>query len=149
MKTWSIAPILGLGLTAMNTTLAQAAPCMTVTITGSVGGPQAYQGNANAGTLVGYGDDANNCSAVRLQYDAGRGTLQRLSQIPVTSAQVNAVFFTHMHNDHSEGFIDLIQNRWHFFQRVRRSTSCAAMTHLPHSVFRSAAVNLSNTLLMR
>jgi len=115
MKTWSIAPILGLGLTAMNTTLAQAAPCMTVTITGSVGGPQAYQGNANAGTLVGYGDDANNCSAVRLQYDAGRGTLQRLSQIPVTSAQVNAVFLTHMHNDHSEGFIDLIQNRWHFF----------------------------------
>jgi len=76
MKTWSIALISGLGLAAMNTTLAQAAPCMTVTITGSVGGPQAYQGNANAGTLVGYGDDANNCSAVRLQYDAGRGTLQ-------------------------------------------------------------------------
>jgi ribonuclease Z len=115
MKNWPIALILALGLAALTIPSAQAAPCMTVTITGSVGGPQAYQGNANAGTLVGYGDDSNNCSAVRLQIDAGRGTLQRLSQIPIASAQLNAVFFTHMHNDHSEGFIDLIQNRWHIF----------------------------------
>ena len=115
MKNWPIALILALGLAALTIPSAQAAPCMTVTITGSVGGPQAYQGNANAGTLVGYGDNSNNCSALRLQIDAGRGTLQRLSQIPITSAQLNAVFFTHMHNDHSEGFIDLIQNRWHIF----------------------------------
>ena len=80
MKNWPIALILALGLAALTIPSAQAAPCMTVTITGSVGGPQAYQGNANAGTLVGYGDNSNNCSAVRLQIDAGRGTLQRLSQ---------------------------------------------------------------------
>lgn len=115
MKNWRISLILTFVLAALSTPPAHAAPCMTVTITGSVGGPQAYQGNANAGTLVSYGDDANNCSGVRLQFDAGRGTLQRLSQIPVTSAQLNALFFTHMHNDHSEGFIDLIQNRWFFF----------------------------------
>jgi ribonuclease Z len=115
MKNLSIALVSALGFGVLIVPSAQAAPCMRVTITGSVGGPQAYQGSANAGTLVDFGDDTNNCRAVRLQFDAGRGTLQRLSQIPVTSAQLNAVFFTHMHNDHSEGFIDLLQNRWHFF----------------------------------
>jgi ribonuclease Z len=88
---------------------------MTVTITGAQGGPQAYQGQAGPGTLVRYGDDADNCNAVRLQFDAGRGTLLRLSQINVLSSQVNAIFFTHMHNDHSEGFADLIQHRWLIF----------------------------------
>jgi ribonuclease Z len=88
---------------------------MTVTITGAQGGPQAYQGQAGPGTLVRYGDDADNCNAVRLQFDAGRGTLLRLSQINVLSSQINAIFFTHMHNDHSEGFADLIQHRWLIF----------------------------------
>jgi ribonuclease Z len=94
---------------------AQAAPCLTVTITGAQGGPQAYQGQAGPGTLISYGDDANNCGAVRLQFDTGRGTLLRLSQVNVLSSQINAVFFTHMHNDHSEGFADLIQHRWMVF----------------------------------
>jgi ribonuclease Z len=94
---------------------AQATPCMTVTITGAQGGPQAYQGQAGPGTLVRYGEDADNCNAVRLQFDTGRGTLLRLSQINVLSSQINAVFFTHMHNDHSEGFADLIQHRWLIF----------------------------------
>jgi ribonuclease Z len=90
----------------------QAAPCTIVTITGSQGGPQAYKGQAGPGTLVQAGDDADGCKAVQLQFDAGRGTLLRLSQINVLSSQLNAVFFTHMHNDHSEGFADLIQHRW-------------------------------------
>jgi ribonuclease Z len=94
---------------------AQAAPCMTVTVTGAQGGPQAYQGQAGPGTLVRYGDDADSCNQVRLQFDAGRGTLLRLSQADVLSLQVNAVFFTHMHNDHSEGFTDLILHRWMIF----------------------------------
>ena len=102
----------------MMATQAEAAPCMTVTITGSQGGPQAYQGQAGPGTLVSYGDDANNCSAVRLQIDAGRGTLLRLSQLNVLSSQLNAIFFTHMHNDHSEGFIDLVMHRWATFPTV-------------------------------
>jgi hypothetical protein len=52
MKNWSMRLISALGLAAIILPSAQAAPCMTVTTTGSVGGPQAYQGNANAGTLV-------------------------------------------------------------------------------------------------
>jgi ribonuclease Z len=97
------------------TSIAEAAPCLIVTITGAQGGPQAYKGQAGPGTLVRYGDDADNCSAVQLQFDAGRGTLLRLSQLDVLSSQINAVFFTHMHNDHSEGFGDFIQHRWSLF----------------------------------
>src|SRR5215510_14289349 len=95
--------------------VAQAAPCLIVTITGAQGGPQAFQGQAGPGSLVLYGDDADNCSAVRLQFDASRGTLLRLSQLNVLSSQLDAIFFTHMHNDHSEGFIDLVMHRWAIF----------------------------------
>lgn len=96
------------------TTPAEAAPCLTVTLTGTMGGPPEFNGLAGPGTLVRYGDDANNCNALRLQFDAGRGTTLRLSQLGVTPAQINAVFFTHMHSDHVDGFADLMQLRWHF-----------------------------------
>ena len=43
-----------------------------------------------------------------------RGTTMRLSQLGVGADQLNAVFFTHMHNDHTEGFADLVQFRWTF-----------------------------------
>ena len=93
---------------------AQAAPCLIVTLTGTQGGPQSYNGLAGAGTLLRYGDDNNECGAVKLQFDAGRGTTMRLSQLGVGPEQLNAVFFTHMHNDHTEGFADLVQLRWSF-----------------------------------
>lgn len=99
---------------ASGTSSAQAAPCMIVTLTGTQSGPPVFNGLAGAGTLVRYGDDSNNCSAVRLQFDAGRGTNMRLSQLGVLPGQLNAVFFTHMHTDHTEGFADVIQLRWHF-----------------------------------
>jgi len=51
---------------------------------------------------VRYGDDGNDCAAMKLQFDAGRGTSMRLSQIDVTPVQLNAIFFTHMHGDHTE-----------------------------------------------
>jgi ribonuclease Z len=93
---------------------ADAAPCMIVTLTGTQGGPPAFNGLAGPGTLVRYGDAASNCSAVKLQFDAGRGTTMRLSQLHVFPAQINAIFFTHMHTDHTEGFADLITLRWMF-----------------------------------
>jgi ribonuclease Z len=93
---------------------ADAASCLVVTLTGTQGGPQSFNGLAGAGTLVRYGDDSNNCASVRLQFDAGRGTTMRLAQLGVGPEQLNAVFFTHMHNDHSEGFADLVQLRWSF-----------------------------------
>ena len=92
---------------------AEAAPCLIVTLTGTQSGPPADNGLAGAGTLVRYGDDANNCGAVKLQFDAGRGTTMRLSQVGVSPGQLNAIFFTHMHSDHVDGFADIVQLRWH------------------------------------
>jgi ribonuclease Z len=95
--------------------VADAAPCLIVTLTGTHGGPQLpFNGQASAGTLVRYGDETDNCAAVKLQFDAGRGTTMRLSQIGIGTEQLNAVFFTHMHNDHTDGFADLVQSRWAF-----------------------------------
>lgn len=96
------------------TSAAQAAPCMIVTLTGTQSGPPAFNGLAGAGTLVRYGDDSNNCAAVKLQFDAGRGTTMRLSQLHVPPGQLKAIFFTHMHSDHTDGFAGLMQLRWHF-----------------------------------
>jgi ribonuclease Z len=109
----TIAFVGGVGL-SLHAPAEQAGPCLIVTLTGTQGGPQSFNGLAGAGTLVRYGDDSNECGAVKLQFDAGRGTTMRLSQLGVGPEQLNAVFFTHMHNDHTEGFADLIQLRWSF-----------------------------------
>src|SRR5256886_6910905 len=94
--------------------MAQAAPCLIVTLTGTQGGPSVFNGQAGAGTLVRYGDDSDNCGAMKLQFDVGRGTNMRLSQIGVSPVQLNAIFFTHMHSDHTEGFADIMLLRWYF-----------------------------------
>ncbi len=94
-------------------TSAQAAPCLIVTLTGTQGGPSVFNGQAGAGTLVSYGDDGNNCGAMKLQFDAGRGTNMRLSQIKVTPVQLSAIFLTHIHGDHTEGLPDVMMLRWY------------------------------------
>ena len=91
---------------------AQTAPCLIVTLTGTTGGPPVINGLAGAGTLVRYGDDADNCGAMNLQFDSGRDTAMRLSQAGVTPGQLNAIFFTHMHSDHTEGFAGIMLARW-------------------------------------
>src|SRR2546429_7480831 len=98
----------GMWLAATAST-AQAAPCLIVTLTGTQSGPAVFNGQAGAGTLVRFGDDGNDCGSVKLQFDAGRGTNMRLSQLNVTPAQLDALFFTHMHDDHTEGSADIIQ----------------------------------------
>jgi ribonuclease Z len=103
------------GLAVLNgSTIAQAAPCLTVTLTGTMGGPPNFNGLAGPGTLVRYGDAADNCSSMKMQFDVGRGTGMRLSQLNVAPPQINAAFFSHMHSDHVDGFADLLQVRWHF-----------------------------------
>ena len=115
MKGFSFAMAIvgGMWLTVASPT-AQAAPCLMVTLTGTQSGPPVYNGVAGAGTLIRYGDDSNDCNLMRLQFDAGRGTLLRLSQVGVPPGQLNAIFLTHMHSDHTEGLAEILQLRWNF-----------------------------------
>src|SRR5437870_10431013 len=114
MKRFSIAIALVGGMWfAASVPMAQAAPCLMVTLTGTQSGPSVFNGQAGAGTLVRYGDDSNDCGAMKLQFDAGRGTNMRLSQIKVTPVQLYTIFFTHMHGDHTEGFADIMMLRWY------------------------------------
>ena len=111
---FALALIAGMWFAAAVSTAA-AAPCLIVTLTGSMGGPPNFNGLAGPGTLVRYGDDSNDCGAVKLQFDTGRAASMRLAQVGVTPGQLNAVFFTHMHSDHAaDGFSDLMQLRWHY-----------------------------------
>lgn len=45
-------------------------------------------------------------------FDAGRGALQRLTQLKVRWRDVHGVFFTHLHSDHVVGFPDLWLTGW-------------------------------------
>jgi ribonuclease Z len=99
-----------------------------VTLTGTQGGPGAFNGLAGPGTLLRYGDDGNNCGAVTLQFDAGRGTTMRLALLGLTVGDLDAICFTHMHSDHTERFADILQLRCTSSGRGRSSTWCAAPT---------------------
>ncbi len=112
MKLVLLLTALLISLTTSTRSLAE--PCMRVTLTGTQGGPPVFQGQAGAGTLVQYGDESNNCGAINLQFDAGRGTTQRLSQAKTPVGKLQAIFFTHLHSDHTEGLADMMQLRWHF-----------------------------------
>lgn len=95
------------------TTSVRAAPCLIVTLTGTQGGPSVFKGQAGAGTLLRYGDDSNDCGALKLQFDTGRGTNMRLSQVGVAPQHLNAIFLTHTHGDHTEGLADILMLRWY------------------------------------
>ena len=71
MKKFTLALVCAMWLAAAGSTAA-AAPCLIVTLTGTGSGPALFNGQASAGTLVRFGDDSNNCGAVKLQFDAGR-----------------------------------------------------------------------------
>src|SRR5438477_4165224 len=109
MKRFSIAIAFVVGVwLAPFVPMAEAAPCLMVTLTGTHSGPSDFNGQAGAGTLVRYGEDSNDCAAMKLQFDAGRGTNMRLSQIDVSPVQLNAIFFTHIHGDYTAGFAVVI-----------------------------------------
>lgn len=50
-------------------------------------------------------------------FDAGRGALQRLTQLKLSWADVHGVFLTHLHSDHVVGFPDLWLTGWLSAQR--------------------------------
>jgi len=91
--------------------------CMEVTLTGTLGGPDVYEGLAGAGTLVKFGTISNGCSDLHLQFDTGRSTVIRLAELNIHPNMIDAVFLTHLHSDHTVGLIDLAQTRWHTFAK--------------------------------
>src|SRR5260370_5039704 len=48
----------------------------------------------------------------KLLFDAGRGALQRLTQLKVRWQDIQGVFLTHLHSDHAVGFPDLWLTGW-------------------------------------
>jgi ribonuclease Z len=48
----------------------------------------------------------------KLIFDAGRGCLQRLNQLHLSYARINAIFLTHLHSDHIVGLPDLWLTGW-------------------------------------
>ena len=107
---------------ALSVGRAEAAPCMEVILTGT-GTPVPFANKgvarAGAGTLVRYGDTTDKCNLLRLQFDAGRGTALRLSQVGVIAPRLNAVLLTHIHSDHTTDLPDLIETRWILVKKDR------------------------------
>jgi ribonuclease Z len=75
-----------------------------VVLTGT-GVPVPDPERAGAGTLV-------ELDGVRLQVDAGRGTVMRLTGAMAPVASLDAVLLTHHHSDHLTGLADLVLTRW-------------------------------------
>lgn len=75
-----------------------------VVLTGT-GVPVPDPERAGAGTFV-------ELDGVRLQVDAGRGTVMRLAGARVSLPDIDAVLITHHHSDHLTGLGDLVLSRW-------------------------------------
>lgn len=52
-----------------------------------------------------------------LLFDAGRGVMQRLFQLGASTAEIDAIFLTHLHSDHVVGLVDLWLTGWVVDQR--------------------------------
>jgi len=98
--------------------------CVEVTLTGTGGGPVLYNGLAAHGTLVTYGPKSKKCRGVaNLQFDMGRGTTLRLSEIGMQPTlppmrtpenQLTKIFLTHIHLDHAEDLSTYLRAKWLF-----------------------------------
>ena len=52
----------------------------------------------------------------KILIDCGSGVTQRLDQIKISSADIDALFLTHLHSDHVVDFYQLIISSWHSYR---------------------------------
>tara|TARA_B100000131_G_scaffold176111_1_gene170059 strand:+ start:253 stop:1080 length:828 start_codon:yes stop_codon:yes gene_type:complete len=52
----------------------------------------------------------------KILIDCGSGITQRLHQLKVSSADIDALFFTHLHSDHAVDLYQLIISSWHSYR---------------------------------
>jgi ribonuclease Z len=78
-----------------------------IVLTGT-GVPLVSPDRAGPGTLVRRG-------SVTMQFDAGRGTVMRLTEAGVPLPQLTALFVTHHHSDHVVSLDDVAHTRWMHF----------------------------------
>src|SRR5262245_47405475 len=90
-------------LFALGPTIASAQE-IKVTLLGT-GGPSPVMSRFGPSTLVEAGGH-------KFLFDAGRGALQRLTQVQVRWQDIDGVFLTHLHSDHVVGFPDLWLTGW-------------------------------------
>jgi len=88
---------------ALGPTMASAQD-IKVTLLGT-GGPAPVMSRFGPSTLVEAGGH-------KYLFDAGRGALQRLTQLGVRWQDIDGVFLTHLHSDHVVGFPDLLLTGW-------------------------------------
>ena len=75
-----------------------------VTLLGT-GCPEPVMNRFGPSILVEAGDQ-------KLIFDVGRGAVQRLNQTGVSFKDIQGIFFTHLHSDHTVGFPDLWLTGW-------------------------------------
>lgn len=79
-------------------------PALNVTLLGT-GTPQPLLERFGPSILIQAGSET-------VLFDAGRGCLQRLRQLNVSYAKIDALFLTHLHSDHVVGLPDLWLTGW-------------------------------------
>ncbi len=86
--------------------LASAVPAQTlrVTLLGT-GSPQPRMDRFGPGILVEAGEK-------KLLFDCGRGMAQRIEQLKIPFTDIDALFVTHLHSDHTVGIPDLWLTGW-------------------------------------
>jgi len=116
---------------------------LRVTLLGT-GCPAAVMNRFGPSTLVEAGDQ-------KFLFDAGRGALQRLTQLDVRWQDVQGVFLTHLHSDHVVGFPDLWLTGWLIVPgrkvplQVRGPTGTAAMmSHLQQAFAYDVRIRTEN-----
>ena len=105
MRSIALCTILVIALCAGTTPTATAqAPDIRVTLLGT-GTPPPVMNRFGPSILVEAGGQ-------KFLFDAGRGALQRLTQLKIRWRDVHGVFLTHLHSDHVVGFPDLWLTGW-------------------------------------